>query len=259
MGTQRIRNELGDLANKPLVEAIFELRWSLDENVDESWELLPGLYYSEVRDQYPHLENLPISKVPAQMAVDIVRHRFRPEKDSWPLIQLGPGVLTVNETGGYTVWEEFLPRIVSAVKALSDVYPEFRIKRAELRYINAVPFDIQSESLIEFLSDKLHLRVEPPELFDGEDTTSMASNAHIQLDFPLKKPKGLGGVSVALGEKDNQPGVIFHLLVRSDRPEVPEDPEKLEVWAGDAHDIIDEWFMTFCEGKLLRQFKETSV
>ena len=103
------------------------------------------------------------------MTNDMVRHRFRTAKDSWPLTQLGPGVLTVNDATGYTVWEDFLPRITGAVNALKAVYPkELHISRAELRYINAVPFDQRSDTIIDFLTNKLNLRIEPPELFDGE-------------------------------------------------------------------------------------------
>ena len=111
MAEQRIR-ELGDLPNKPLAEAIFELRWALNDvgpgfSDDPGWQLLPGLYYSKVRDTYPHQVSLPATHLPTEVSGHMVRHQFRVGADKWPLTQLGPGILTVNETEGYTVWEDF--------------------------------------------------------------------------------------------------------------------------------------------------------
>jgi len=262
MVSGKVRKALGDLANKPLAEAIFELRWSLDDprsSDDSIWELLPGLFYSEVRTDYPHLETLPIAQVPPQMSMNMVRHRFRVEKGRWPLTQLGPGVLTVNETTGYTVWEDFLPRIEKAVAALNKVYPPpLSPTRAELRYINTVPFDQQSDKVADFVKRKLHLPIDPPELFDGVGTTNDPSDINLNLRFPLRKPIASGAVTIALGEKDNQPSIIWQLTVRSDTPNVPELPIQLTAWANEAHQIIDEWFMTFCKGPLLESFRAIS-
>src|SRR5688572_6805482 len=142
MGAAENRESIGDLKNKPLVEAIFELGWSVPDPSDQFLDILPGLYFGEVRTDYPHIENLPASQVPLPLVLNAVRHRFRKEKDGWPLTQIGPGVLTVNDTVGYTTWKDFLPRISNAVSALAKVYNKAEpFTRAELRYINAVEFD----------------------------------------------------------------------------------------------------------------------
>ena len=48
--------------NKPLVEAIFELRWALQEvsgrQVDPYCPIMLGEFFSAVKDQYPHWEAL---------------------------------------------------------------------------------------------------------------------------------------------------------------------------------------------------------
>lgn len=82
------------LKNKPLVEAIFELRWNLQEpspgmRVDPHYKLLIGRLYDKLNDEYPFHEQLPTATMPDEIAGYVVRHRFRKDKDKWPLIQIG--------------------------------------------------------------------------------------------------------------------------------------------------------------------------
>jgi len=103
------------LSKKPLVEAIFELRWKLQEptpgiKIDPNYKLLVGGIYDKIRQSYPFYEQLPTSALPDEIAAYVVQHRFRKATDGWPLVQIGPGVITVNDTEGYT-WDDFIVRI----------------------------------------------------------------------------------------------------------------------------------------------------
>lgn len=80
------------LKNKPLVEAIFELRWDLQEpvpgiKIDPHYKLLIGRLYDKLNDEYPYHEQLPIAAMPDEILGHVVQHRFRRNKDEWPLIQ----------------------------------------------------------------------------------------------------------------------------------------------------------------------------
>lgn len=253
---QKCLGTIGNLKNKPLVEAIFELRWSVADTADQFWDMMPGLYYSKVRDKYPFIENLPASQVPVPLAGNSVRHRFRQTEGGWPLTQLGLGVLTVNDTSGYTVWGEFLPRIVAAATALTEIYEEaVPFKRAELRYINAVPYSSDDEPFAEFVKRKLHTSLTLPDLFDGEDITRAVDNANITAQVHLKCPAGVAEIIIAPGQVELQPAILFHLNVRSHDADAPKDLVQLGTWADDAHRVIDAWFLSFCEGDLLESFK----
>ena len=86
--------ESHDLANKPLVEALFELRVEARQNATRgttAFRLLFGRYYERIRASYPEAEDLPSSAVPEIMTPYVVRHRFRASKEKWPVTQLGPG------------------------------------------------------------------------------------------------------------------------------------------------------------------------
>lgn len=78
------------LENKPLVEAIFEIRWNLevdkefsitDKNglkhptrVDPHYKLLIGRLYDKINTEYPYHESLPASKMPDELSAYIIQH-----------------------------------------------------------------------------------------------------------------------------------------------------------------------------------------
>ncbi len=100
------------LKNKPLLEAILEIKWALSphsENIgngtDPHYKILLGRMFDKISDTgglYPIHEELPAARIPDEFAGHIVQHRFLVEAGGWPLIQLGPGILTLNETENYT-------------------------------------------------------------------------------------------------------------------------------------------------------------
>jgi uncharacterized protein (TIGR04255 family) len=175
-----------DLANKPLAEAILELRWALQPAASETdpqavrltsgaglalqvgsqqtfsdpgFKILLGLFYNSVSKRYPYAQELPVAQVPENLTPYVVRHQFRASPNGWPLLQLGPGVLTVNQTTDYS-WKDFRERIVHAVTSLYDCYPRTiaLLKPALIifRYVNTIPFDYRRESITDFLENQLH-------------------------------------------------------------------------------------------------------
>src|SRR5437867_3596657 len=172
------------LPNKPLAEAIFEFRWALDEKrgqgiaVDPGFRLLLGRYYDRVKGHYPHVVDLPTAQIPEELTHYAVRHQFRASKEGWPVTQLGPGIVTVNETTAYS-WVTFKPLLLSAISAVFESYPSeiapFVPNEVMLRYLNAIPLPSAAEKMpfLGFLRVYLHTAVTvAPTLFqsptDGE-------------------------------------------------------------------------------------------
>ena len=188
--------ESHDLANKPLVEALFELRWKLDENPTRgttAFRLLFGRYYERIRASYPEAEDLPSSAVPEIMTPYVVRHRFRASKEKWPVTQLGPGIMTVNETENYK-WESFRQQIEATSRAVFEGYPAefstFEPAQAELRYINMIPYDFEDGGITEFIEKNLHTTIRMDErLFNGPPKTGNERGLEFSLSYRLTKPK----------------------------------------------------------------------
>jgi len=103
------------LQNSPLLEAWLEIRWQLvsskvanpDLLIDPMYRFAIGNFYSGVKHEFPLAEPLPASQAPEGLLPHIPQTRFRPEKDGSPLLQLGPGVATVNFIKQPYSWHAF--------------------------------------------------------------------------------------------------------------------------------------------------------
>src|SRR5437773_12485491 len=112
--TERIPNP-HPLPKKPLVEAIFELRWVLQqpsegEAIDPGFPIFLGRFYDKVSSDFPESENQPAALMPEMMTPYVVRNRFRKTTGGWPLVQIGTGIFSVNDTEGYD-WSTFVPML----------------------------------------------------------------------------------------------------------------------------------------------------
>ncbi|MGH9767958.1 MAG: TIGR04255 family protein [Blastocatellia bacterium] len=251
-----------DLKNKPLVEAIFELQWALQSidshEVDPGFRILLGRLYDRIREEYPTLENLPQSLIPEELTGRLVRHRFRVSKEGWPLLQVGPGVLSVNETEGYT-WGSFRPRLIQAMKALFDSYPTdihpLQITRVLLRYMDAIPFDGE-KPLLQFLRESLHTTVElDPRLFQYPQDAASPSGLNLSLVFKLPELPGAVATTFTLGRRNEKPSIIWDTQILAGGDEIPKMPEDYESWLERAHDLAGQWFRTLSRGSLYESFR----
>ncbi len=115
------------LKNAPLVEALLELRWELQQEAeplparDSAYPLIVGLLYGQVKNVYPFIEALSQSHLPAELIPFVPTHRFRIGADQWPLVQIGPGIATLNFTTLYR-WEGFRATAAEFIEHLASAY-----------------------------------------------------------------------------------------------------------------------------------------
>jgi uncharacterized protein (TIGR04255 family) len=251
-----------ELKNKPLVEAILEVRWKLrgvppGPQIDPHYKLLLGRLFDRMLKDYPEHEQLPTANVPDELVGHVVQHRFRVAANSWPLVQVGPGVFTVNSTADYT-WLDFRPRVLSAIDRLYDAHPkleELKITKLILRYIDAVQFDYTNENIFEFLRDKLKLSVSLPDnLFQGTAVENRPNSFTWQTAFKSENPSGFINIRFATGQKNSGPALVWETTVESSGDDLPEMPKDFELWLDAAHEITDDWFFKMIEGELKRRF-----
>ncbi len=258
-----------ELPNKPLAEAIFELRWRLqavDERtqIDPGYRILLGRYYDQVRHYYKAAVDLPTSQVPEAFTPHQLRHQFRHSDKGWPLTQIGPGIITVNDTEGYT-WDDFSPLVSSAIDALFDSYPsdirELEPLGMQLRYINAVPYDPMTQTPPAFLRDYLHTKVEIDELLFEEQPDRANSPEELNLNFtyPLPNLPGLGMIGFSTGKRENVPSIIWEIKIRSLIDNGYDTPDAIKAWVASAHGYVNKWFFALCRGELLESFRRGSA
>jgi uncharacterized protein (TIGR04255 family) len=252
------------LPKKPLVEAIFELRWTLQQQnqqqIDPGFQILLGRFYDKVSADFPEAENLQTAILPEMMTPYVVRNRFRKTKDGWPLVQLGTGILSVNDTAGYD-WSTFKPMLRRAVEILLETYPQniarLTLSQATLRYVDAIPLNAldDNKGVLEFLKDYLHTNISiEPLLFDNPSLADKPSALALRLNYPLEKPQGLGVIAFTSGMKENLPSLIWENMVISGQKQVPQTLAAFDSWIDEAHAITDRWFFGLSRGKLLESF-----
>lgn len=252
------------LKNKPLVEAIFELRWNLQEpapgmKVDPHYKLLIGRLYDKLNDEYPFHEQLPAIAIPDEIAGYIVQHRFRKDKDKWPLIQIGPGIITVNDTEGY-VWEDFEKRIIQAVNTLFEAYPEsknnLKVNRLLLRYIDAFAFDFEKDDIFNFLREQMKTKIDLYQnLFEDTGVGKPPLGLDLRFSFAATEPKGAIHLRFARGKRKESDALIWETMVESVSSDIPEVQNAITDWIKKAHNLTDDWFFKLIEGELLRRFE----
>jgi uncharacterized protein (TIGR04255 family) len=253
------------LKKKPLKEALLEVRWLKEpsgdgpEPRDRHYPLFLGRLQERLSTGFPFPEPLPAAELPDNVGAFIVRYRFRPSAEGWPVIQVGPGIATLNFTEAYD-WETFLrysrdffSNIAETYSAVAKAPPEF--SSIILRFINAFPFSFEEENAFEFLRTKLNTGVKLP---DGVAQSPQARRnpAEIQIaaNFPLLKQAGSATLHIGSGKTDGQPAIILDLRAIVKGGGTPQTAETSIVWISEAHDLIENWFFSLIEGDLYTAF-----
>ena len=252
------------LNNKPLIEAIFELRWELQERatgmkIDPDYKILIGRIYDRVNEEYSYREQLPTATIPDEMAGYVVQHRFRKDKDKWPLIQIGPGIITLNDTERY-VWEDFEERISKVVDNLFEAYPNaednLKVNGLLVRYIDAIDFDYENEDLFDFLKKQMKMDIDIHEnLFEDTGVIKSPLGFDLRFSFQSSMPKGAVHLRFTRGRKGDNDALIWETRVQAVQDDCPTLKEDIVEWVVEAHELTDDWFFKIIEGELLQRFK----
>jgi len=252
-----------NLSKKPLIEAIFELRWQLQgkavsgEAIDPHYKILVGRMYDRAKEEYPFSEPLPTADIPERFAAYNIQYRFRKAEDGWPLIQVGPGIITVNDTAGYD-WEDFSSRISDLLEMFSESHPESSNlvwNHLMLRYINAVRFDYGEYNAFEFLKDKMKTDIEMRyKLFENNRLSQVPSSLDLRFSFASMDPAGMASLRIATGEKNGENSLVWETMFRSLGNDAQSAKEKADVWVEGAHLVAHDLFFDMIEGDLLEEF-----
>lgn len=137
---------MSKLPKAPLQEAIFEVRWSLDidpsskQQIDTGFSLAQGKLQEIVRKEFPHYVRKIPHGIPDQMFQYKIINQYWTKVETWPVLQLGPGLFTVNETELNYDWTKKYSILID--KSLDWVYKAYdgkiKINFASLRYIDSV-------------------------------------------------------------------------------------------------------------------------
>jgi len=201
---------------------------------------------------------LPAAEIPEKLIPYIVQQRFRKEQDGWPLIQIGPGVVTLNDTTGY-VWNDFNERIASLIALLLDAYPkpdQLIFNNIMLRYIDSYVFDYRRNNTFEFLKEKMKTEIN---LYQALFKETKVRNLPLELDlkssFESDDPKGSIELRFSNGRKNGENAIIWQIMFKSSGLNTPKIKENIMGWVEKAHLLTDDWFFKIIEGDLQKEFE----
>jgi uncharacterized protein (TIGR04255 family) len=185
-----------------------------------------------------------------------VQHRFRATEDGWPLIQLGPGLLTVNDTEGYE-WHHFREHCKFAVDALQRAYADAKqpltIEQSMLRYIDA---DVLADETPQDFLKKLKITTEVPSPLSGEiSANDEMIGFNLQWMFRANKPKGVAQFRITQGKKQDQDAIIWETSILSRGVDVSDFLIQGIDWIDAAHQMTHNWFYRLIEGELLEKYR----
>ncbi len=262
-----------DLPNKPLIEAIFELRWEMplvqspreavrgvpELRSDPNYKLLLGKLAARIEDRFPFYEALPTASVPDEMVGYVIQHRFRSGEATWPLVQVGPGLLTYNETDKY-LWESFEIGVRNVVSDWRSSYPAKRppqTTHTALKYIDAVAYDYTSKSALDLLEKlKISVRFEE-QLISAGNLAPQPASLLWRTSFKTSQPKGTLHLQIATATKDGEPAISWETVLESVGADAPNDDDALNAWLNQAHQTTSMLFFQMIEGELHEQFRQT--
>jgi len=251
------------LSRKPLVEAIFEVRWNLqrksaDLMLDPYYRLFIGRMYERVKEEYPFFEQMPSATTPDELVAYSPQYRLRKAENRWPLIQVGPGLLTLNDTDAY-VWEDFEGRVDRMLTAMFEMYPASQrliINDVILRYIDAFPFDFERDNVFEYLRTKMFTNIAIYDrLFDKTGVkSSPLFNIDLKLSYQSEMPKGAVYLRFYRGKNRAKDALMMETMVRALKEDAPKNKEGITRWLNMAHALTDDWFF-----KLIENIREDFV
>ncbi|MFH2142475.1 MAG: TIGR04255 family protein [Bacteroidota bacterium] len=242
---------MSKLLNAPLLEVIFEVRWQLNSNEDlTKCQYLHGDLFAKIGDKYPYREMLIPPEVPIDLYKNVPAHRFRVRKNSYPLIQVGPGILTVNTIDDKYIWEDYKNWCSEAFMNLIELYKfgESEHVTLSLKYFDFFPFNFKNEDVNKYLSEFFHIKLNQSFIKESGNPSS------VNLGFFYNTKFGDFSIRIIRGNNSKrQSGIIFDTTLSSQH-NIP-DLVIFSKWLNNAHDYVSNTFKEMTKGKMYDSFK----
>ena len=243
---------MSKLLNAPLIEVIFELRWEINLKSDLiDFQYLHGDLYSSLKDKYPHRENLIPPEIPFEAVKGMPVFRFRETNNSYPLIQIGPGLLTVNALNDSYVWSDFKQEIYNVLDVLNQIYPKINTLNLKpgLTYIDFLSMDKKAINSIDFINENLNVAISNTILTDAQ---ILVNDINFTVNYKIKE--NLLSLNVADGKvNDNTDGIILQTKVIGNNNSY--NNQELKSWLEGSHELSSKTFKSIIKEELYNSFK----
>lgn len=228
------------LLKAPLQEVILELNWeeSIDEagnQVDFSFELAQGKFAQNIKSHLPVHKKI----INGQTVFGKPVHQYWADEFQWPVVQHGPGVLTINQTEEKYIWKDFQSLIDRTIQSLYLSYDnKITINRISLEYVDA--FNLDKIEPINFTQNNLQTSISSKYEIPGSLNNFNLTRSYIQEDASLLTIN----ITDAINNLTNEKAII---LATSISKEADVLNELINDWLETSHDICSTIFKNILE------------
>lgn len=241
------------LPKAPLQEVIFEL--VLNQDVDSNgvptenhFDLAQGVFNKLISNDFSHRET---KSYPSEIKIfPRIKHQYWKKENEWPVVQIGPGILTVNDTEKNYLWNNFSSITSDVLKKLVDSYPnELDINRVSLRYIDAVELNVESSSeKLNFINENFKVNLINDFSIDSATLKGLSINQTYSLP-----DKSIVNFAISDGKsKRDLSAIVWQTQISNSNIKSIED---IISWLEEAHSVSRELFKKTINNDFYEQFK----
>lgn len=250
------KNHVKKLPNAPLKEVIFDLRWSLDTDdeskhqYDQRFDFALGTFRQLIKEDFPFAKRLVSPFVPKDFSNHIPKFRFLQTENNFPIVQIGEGILTINNNDITYEWDnQFFPLIKSTLEKLMTSYEGvIKFSQISLKYIDVVSIeDVAKNDYLIFLEENLNYKVKKNFTTNGTlNAFNFTEEIFIEDDYTLTL-----NFSTAL-DTNNENQLIWQTNIINKM--VNENTDIIN-WVEKAHDITSDLFIKMLNEEFYDKFK----
>lgn len=239
---------MSQLPNAPLVEVVMELRWKISTREELSGiQYLYGDLYNELKRKYPYRESILPVEIPMEMTVNQPVHRFRAEKGGYPLLQVGPGIITLNTIDTNYYWDTFYNDAKEIILAFSNVYSTPHSITPAILYIDFFPFSFKEGDVHQFINKKFNVSFSQSFFETSKHPTDFNMGFAYEIDL------GDLRVNFQKGKNQNTEGILLQTRINGNQDTFNND--HINTWLIEAHGILSNIFKQLTMGELYKSFK----
>lgn len=234
---------MSKLPKAPLVEVIFEARWTPATQSGEDVGLLTSDIYPFIKDDFPNRKTVQPLPLPG-----LANLRFE-SKTKYPLVQVGNGVLTLNTIDEFYEWEKFEVTAISLIENLAKLSPIESLKdfNLSLHFLDVITFEFDKIPIQKYFSENLNMNFDAPFL-DNEKIK--------QIFIALDVSYDIGTMTINIGKGKNlkgEDGILIqtHLKGNILNPKIPD----IRSWLTRGHELCSNSFKNMTKGRLYESFK----
>jgi uncharacterized protein (TIGR04255 family) len=217
--------------------------WEIDANeagvpFDPGYDVAQGVFVQSVKREFPVHKRLIPESAPILLYPKPVHQLWKGEL-IWPVVQLGQGIMAVNDTDDNYVWEDnYRPLIHKALKWLADSYDRALVfKRVYLEYIDAVDLtEAENQDVPNFVSQNFRIFIQNKFDFPGR-----LGDFNLAQTFSLEDQSNML-VTIKNGHNNNtgSPALIWTIRVQK---KGKMDANNILGWLDSAHSITSNTFV----------------